>query len=175
KETSSSSTSSKSTTQINSYRQRRLILADSSESSFNSYELRELLNKEFKNQLKVQNAVIAMITKSQRNQNVVLTTTEHFSADFLQKNQSIWQKHFKFSSTYEDKMWHKVIVHGVPTDIFNFDEGLKLFEDELKTFNSISSSSILSINWLSTEANRNAKMHASVVISLNDQQTASKL
>src|SRR5690606_22095679 len=87
-ESSSASTSSisKSITQINSYRQRRLILADSSESSFNSYELRELLNKEFKNQLKVQNAVIAMIIKSQRNQNVVLTTTEHFSADFLQKN-----------------------------------------------------------------------------------------
>lgn len=172
KSTTSTSTSSfKSTTQI-SYRDRRLILSDSKESSFDALNLRRQLNEEFKLKLQTEKPVIAAITKSQKNENVVLTTTESFSADYLSKNQSVWAKFFVFSSTYKDKEWHKIIVHGIPTESFNFDNGIQLLKEEIECFNEIKP---IAVNWLSSKENRDSKFHASAVLSFDSKELVTKL
>ena len=171
---SRSTSSSKTSTASISYRDRRLILTNSkiNDSTLSSIELREKINQEFKRKLSIEKSVVAAITKSQRNENVVLTTTEHFSADYLSSNQSIWQSFFDFSKSYKDKTWHKVIVHGIPTDIFNRDDEMIMLHDEIITFNHFQS---LAINWLSTKENRDTKKHASIIISLESKELATKL
>ena len=168
---SHSNLSSKTSTASISYRDRRLILTNSkiNDSSLSSIELREKINQEFKRKLSIDKSVVAAITKSQRNENVVLTTTEHFSADYLSSNQTIWQSFFEFSKSYKDKTWHKVIVHEIPTDIFNRDDEMIMLHDEIITFNHFQP---LAINWLSTKENRDTKKHASIIISLESKEVA---
>ncbi|KAL1952936.1 hypothetical protein VTO42DRAFT_3931 [Malbranchea cinnamomea] len=115
-----------------SYRERQLILANAKAFPLvNALELRNKLNSDFTQQLKTQAPVIAAITKSQKNENVILVTTDSYSADFLLQHKTIWQKYFgpsSYSSAYKDKEWYKVIAHGIPTEIFNFEGGMELLK-----------------------------------------------
>ncbi len=88
-----------------SYRERRLILLNSKNSNFNSMKTRDKINREFQKQLKLPASefILAVIMKSQKQQNVVLTTMSNYNADFLIQHQNIWQKCFEFSSFLHDK------------------------------------------------------------------------
>jgi len=68
-----------------SFRERRLILVNSRASSIDSMKTRDNINLEFQKQLKLpaSELVIAAITKSIKQQNIVLTTTSKYSADYL--------------------------------------------------------------------------------------------
>ena len=155
-----------------SFKKRCLILSHSRESSFNSLELREKLNQNFKKQLNTDKSVLAAITRSQRNENIILTTTETFSSEILLQYQTIWENYFNFSSTFQDKNWFKVIAHTVPTEIFNFEKGLQLFQQELETFNGFY---LLNVYWLSSKEKRDQNKHGSIVMSFDSQKTATKI
>ena len=88
-----------------SYRERRLILVNSRASSIDSMKTRDKINQEFQKQLKlpVSELVIAAITKSVKQQNVVLTTTSKYSADYLFQHEKIWQNCFEYASLLKDK------------------------------------------------------------------------
>ena len=158
------------------YRERRLILANSKGFTLvNALELRNKLNSDFTQQLKTQAPVIAAITKSQKNDNVILVTTDSYSADFLLQNKQVWQKHFdscSYTSAYKDKEWYKVIAHGIPTEIFNFVGGMELLKQEIEIFNS--GLSPIAVNWISSAENRASKMHGSVVLSFDSKEMAAK-
>ena len=62
-------------------------------------------------------------------------------------------------------------MHGVPTEIFNFSEEMKLLKDEIETFNSFSP---LTVNWISSKENRESKKHESVVISFDNKEIADR-
>ena len=158
-----------------SYRERRLVLSDSKTFQIkNALELRDKLNLDFKQQVKAQSNVIAAITKSQKNQNVILITSETYSADFLSQHEKVWQKYFatSYSFSYKDKEWHKVVVHGIPTSIFNYDGGLQLIKQEVETFNA--GLTPIAVNWISSAANRASKQHGSVVIAFDNKDMATK-
>jgi hypothetical protein len=122
-----------------SFRERRLILVNSRASSIDSMKTRDKINQEFQKQLKLpeNKLVLAAITKSYRLQNLVLTTTGKYSADFLQQHEKIWQNCFEYTSMLKDKAWFKVVAHGIPTEIFNFSKDLDLVKQEIIIFNKV--------------------------------------
>ena len=66
---------------------------------------RDKINQEFQKQLKLSDTelVIAAIIKSIKQQNVVLTTTSKYSADFLLQHEKVWQNCFEYASLLKDK------------------------------------------------------------------------
>ena len=159
---------------VSNLREKRLILLNSNESVLESMKTRDLVNKELQKQLKLSSSelVIAAVTKSQKQQNIVLTATEKYSADFLMKNEKIWSKYFKYTGCKKDTVWYKVVAHGIPTEIFNYAKGLELLKQEIETFNGIS---ITAVNWLSSRENRELKKHGSVVIAFDSEETAQRV
>ena len=157
-----------------SFRERRLILVNSRASSIDSMKTRDNINLEFQKQLKLpaSELVIAAITKSIKQQNIVLTTTSKYSADYLFQHENVWQNCFEYTSLLKDKAWFKVVAHGIPTDIFNFSKGLDLLKQEIITYNGIQP---IAVNWLSSIENRNQKKHASIVIALDTEAAAQKV
>ena len=59
--------------------------------------IKDLINKKFQKKYNNTKAIISLVIKSQTNQNIVLTTTEDFSAEYLQQNEIIWKKKFKYN------------------------------------------------------------------------------
>ena len=89
-----------------SYRERRLILTNSRNSAFSAADamiLRDKINKEFQLQLKINKPVITAITKSYKQQNIVLITMSNYNADYLVQHENIWKKYFKYQAILKDK------------------------------------------------------------------------
>ena len=88
-----------------SFRERRLILVNSRASSIDSMKTRDNINLEFQKQLKLpaSKLVIAAITKSIKQQNIVLTTTSKYSANYLFQHEKVWQNCFEYTSLLKDK------------------------------------------------------------------------
>jgi len=84
-----------------SYREKRLILLESKNQEINFMKVRNQINQELEKQLKLtaNRSVLAAITKSQIQQNIVLTTTDNYNADFLIQHEKIWSKFFKYATT----------------------------------------------------------------------------
>ena len=87
-----------------SYREKRLILLESKNQEIDSMKIRNQINQDLEKQLKLaaNKPVLAAITKSQIQQNIVLTTTDNYNADFLIQHEKIWLKHFKYATTCKD-------------------------------------------------------------------------
>src|SRR6266480_5470637 len=87
------------------YRERRLILVSSRAFSIDSMKTRDKINQEFQKQLKLSDTelVIAVIIKSIKQQNVVLTTINKYSADFFLQHEKVWQNCFEYASLLKDK------------------------------------------------------------------------
>ena len=142
-------------------------------SAADSMRLRDQINREFQKELKLSatELVLAAIVKSYKQKNIVLMTMSNYNADFLIQHQNIWQKSFKFAGLLQDKTWHKIVAHGIPTEIFNFSKGLDLLKEEIKIFNGIDP---VAVNWLSSSQNREQKKHASIVIAFDNKASAQK-
>src|SRR5438034_6627692 len=61
---------------------------------------------------------------------------------------------FRSATTHKDFAWHKIVAHGIPTDIFNCSKGLDLLKQEIEIYNEIHP---VAVNWLSTSQNRDRK------------------
>jgi hypothetical protein len=160
-----------------SYLARRLILHVKSEmwKDFNSYNLRNQINDIFEQKMNVKNPVIASVTKSKTGLSIVLTTMPEFSADFLLKNQQIWKNLFSHNLKLVEKStkWYKIVVHGVPVRPFSTSDGLTVLRNEIETFNPYLKL-LRDPNWLSSEENRQAKRHASIVFAVDNEEQAKK-
>jgi hypothetical protein len=114
----------------------RLILVKSatgSQTHFNPLAIRNAFNKAFADK-GIEAPVVASVSRS-LSQNIVVTTTSAFSADFLLEKQSIWEQVIAFKAAQKDEAWHKVAIHGIPTADFNTPEGMALVIEEIVTFN----------------------------------------
>ena len=125
----------KDNTQKNQLKSNRLILIKSPNSTndFSPLAIRNAFNKAFLDK-GVQGPVVATVSKS-LGQNVVVTTANPFSAEYLLEKQSIWEHVIRFQSAQKDEPWHKVVLHGIPTADFNNPTGMDLIVEEIKTFN----------------------------------------
>ena len=150
---------------VNSYRDRRLILQGTAKRylKIDSKGLRDTLNKAFKEKNQILSPVIGTVTKSQKNGDIILSTTEKFDADFLKKNEATWKPLIDFNKSIRDTTWHKVVLHGIPTDIFNKEDGMTILEEELKVFNGLTPISIP--RWLSSSGNRAKNQYGSAIVS----------
>src|SRR5205085_2481401 len=84
-----------------SYREKRLILLESKNQEIDFMKVRNQINQELEKQLKLaaNKSVLTAITKSQIQQNIVLTITDNYNADFLIQHEKIWSKFFKYANT----------------------------------------------------------------------------
>jgi DNA primase len=112
------------------FRERRLILQGNTEigQKIDAMKTRNLINIAFKEKAQIATPVIGTVAKSQKGGSIILTTTEKFNAEFLRKNESIWKPLLNFNRAVKDTTWSKVVLHGIPTEIFNKEEGMQLLE-----------------------------------------------
>ncbi|OAT02606.1 uncharacterized protein BDCG_17672 [Blastomyces dermatitidis ER-3] len=135
-------------------RNRRLILKVSNQdilqrNKLNSnliFRIRNEINQQFFSQLmtdiEVQKPVIASIESSFFGNSIILTTMPEFSAEFLIQNENLWKSAVEslLNTTIlseRDEKWGKFILHDIPVEIFDCEEGMLLLKNELEEYNSI--------------------------------------
>jgi hypothetical protein len=153
----------------------RLILVQSSTgrttANFSPFAMRNAFNKAFLDK-GVKDPVVATVAKS-LGQNVVITTTREFSADFLLEKKSIWEHILPFESAQKDEPWHKVVLHSIPTADFNTPDGMNMIIDEIKTFNN-NLSPIGIPYWLTSAEKRLNQRAGSVVVAFATPEEATR-
>jgi len=150
----------------------RLILVQSvATTELSSLALRNAFNKAFVNK-GVAGPVVATVSRT-LGQNIVVTTTSQFSADYLLEHQPIWEHLVLFKLAQKDEPWHKVVIHGILVADFNNLKGIDLIIDEIKTFNN----SLLPISipyWLTSAEKRQHQLAGSVVVAFATAAEASQ-
>ncbi len=114
-----------------------------------------------------------MVTKSQSNQSIVITTMPNFSSKYLVEKKEVWKNIIPHQNIYADEKWAKILIYTVSIRPFNTDDGLYLLGQEIETFNP-GMKLMKPPQWLSSEENRVNKLHGSVVVQLKDQEMAEK-
>ena len=135
--------------------------------------MRNQINKKFADVLKVEKPVLSSITKSHAKQNVILTTTQHFDAEFLAQHKELWSPFFKFTREQKVESWAQVIAHGVPFEsIFLGENGATALKDEIETFNDISV--VGRVRWLS-KGRRENQRSGSIVFAVASEEIRSAI
>jgi len=118
--------------------ERKLVLiTDEKDQPLDTFSIRNKVNQLFASKLQVEKPVLASIARTKGKQNILLTTTEEYNADFLVKYKDIWHNCFTFQREQKLEPWVQVIAHGVPTLPFLKEGGSKLLKEEIETFNPI--------------------------------------
>ncbi len=77
--------------------ERKLVLiTDQKDQPLDTFSIRNKVNQLFVSNLQVKRPVLASIARTKGKQNILLTTTEEYNADFLVKYKEIWQNCFTF-------------------------------------------------------------------------------
>jgi hypothetical protein len=138
---------------------------------FSAFTLRNAFNRAFEDK-GVQGPVVASVTKS-LGQNIIITTTESFSADFLLDKRGIWEHVVPFHSAQKDEPWHKVVLHGIPTADFDTATGMETVVEEIKIFNK-GFNPIGTPYWLTPADRRPHQRAGSVVVAFATADEASR-
>ena len=102
--------------------------------------------------LQIEKLVIASIARTREKQNILLTTTEEYNADFLVKYKEVWSSYFSFKREQKLEPWAQIVAHGVPIPPFLGEGGSKLLKEEIETFNPIRIQG--QPRWISSRAKR---------------------
>lgn len=152
--------------------ERRLILIKSSNTSSESFSpltARNQINAAF-GKAGIKGPVVASVAKT-FNQNLVITTSEAFTAQFLLEKKVIWNHLLQFSKIQKDQIWHKVILHKIPIADFSGPEGMDLIKEEIRTFNK-GLNPIGNPYWLTTAEKRVHQRAGAVVVAFATEQEA---
>jgi len=118
--------------------ERRLVLVtDQKDQPLDIFSIRNQVNQLFASKLQIKKPVIATIARTREKQNILLTTTEEYDAEFLVKHKEIWSNCFSFKREQKLEPWAQVVAHGVPISPFLGEGGSKLLKEEIETFNPI--------------------------------------
>ncbi|KYG39793.1 hypothetical protein M433DRAFT_540658, partial [Acidomyces richmondensis BFW] len=74
-------------------------------------------------------------TLNKEKPNLILTLTHEYPASRVLASFNKWQSVLIADSAIANTNWHKVLIHGAPTSVFNTEGGMDLIVDEIKTFN----------------------------------------
>jgi hypothetical protein len=105
--------------------------------------------------------------------NLIITTTENFSARFMLDHINVWRELITFREAKEDILYHQVIVHGIPIADYNTENGMEDLTEEIYTYNShLKLELIEPPRWLTAKTKRDdpAAYHGSVIITLKTQE-----
>ena len=114
--------------------------------------------------------VLALITYSREKGNLILQTTEHFSAKFLQQNEDVWRPFFSFSRAQTIENWPQIVAHGVPIEPFSGPTGQLLMKEEIQDSNQVEVKGLP--RWLSPRSKRElpGSVLASIVFAVKDEE-----
>ena len=99
-------------------------------------QIRDQVNDAFFKEEGETQPTIAMVTKSQSNQSIVITTMPNFSVKYLVEKKRVWKNIIPHQNVYTDEKWVKIVIHTVLIRPFSTDDGLYLLKQKIKTFNS---------------------------------------
>ncbi len=116
---------------------------------------------------------VATVTKTQRDNNIVLTISEKYIAKALLKQRDIWKHIFEVKSIKKNEKWYKIVIHSLKINIFNMKIKIKYLRIELKKYNSELKLIINSI-WLSKDENKARKNHASTILTFKIEAEAQR-
>ena len=137
---------------------------------FSPLNIRNQINQAFAAK-GIKDPVIATVTKSQGD-NLVITTTKQFNADYLLEHAQIWKPLFPtIKEIQKDQLWYKVVCHGIP--IADFNNNLELIKTEITTFNK-GYTPIGMPFWLTSEEKRRTALAGSVVVAFGTEQEAKR-
>ncbi|KAF1980549.1 hypothetical protein K402DRAFT_387825, partial [Aulographum hederae CBS 113979] len=85
---------------------RQLILIRTVQAPINPLKIRDAINNAF-SQKGVDHKVIASVSLSKTNQNIILTTMQSFTGQYLLDQRAIWEKEVSFSTTQLNQSWFK--------------------------------------------------------------------
>ncbi|KAH6719580.1 hypothetical protein BKA61DRAFT_714226 [Leptodontidium sp. MPI-SDFR-AT-0119] len=129
----------------------------------NPLELRSKINEELSKQRHAITPVLATITKSIA-QNLILTTTAEYSAEYLIQQSDILAKFIQFKEAKKDISFFKVAVHGVTLQL-DTPEMPQMIRDEINTFNkSLNLNIVGTPYWLTSESKRLGPQKAASMI-----------
>src|SRR6266498_3358217 len=119
------------------YREKRLILQTSKDfiENLDAMQIRDQINDAFFKEEGETQSTIVMVTKSQSNQSIVITTMPNFSAKYLVEKKEVWKNIISHQKVYIDKKWIKIVIYTVSIRLFSIDDGLYLLGQKIKTFN----------------------------------------
>ncbi|SLM37289.1 hypothetical protein LPUS_07068 [Lasallia pustulata] len=131
------------------YRGRQLLLTPKTAvTSINSIAYRNTINNALK-QAKINNVLVSTVAV----------------------HSTIWEPELDLAQIKKNNKWHKILLHGLPTAVFNTKDGLEMLQEEVELFNK-GIKLVTKPVWLSTAENRQNKMHASAIISVATQEEA---
>ncbi|KAF2271223.1 uncharacterized protein EI97DRAFT_489984 [Westerdykella ornata] len=96
---------------------RKLVLVTSKEDEgqeIGSLSLRNKINYCLLAVSTAKKPLVAAVSRSRDKQNIVLTTTEDYNADFLIKHKEKWQNLFRFNREQRVETWAQIVAYGVP-------------------------------------------------------------
>jgi hypothetical protein len=112
----------------------------------------------------VSNPVVASVKASKR-ENIVLTTTPSFNAEYLLEHINIWKHLATFKEALPIQPWFKVAIHGIPTS-FHTNADLAILKEEIPTFNN-GLKIVGNPYWLTKEEKRSEQLSGSACIAIN--------
>ena len=131
--------------------------------------VRNKINQAFQ-KVGIAGPVIQQVATSKRN-NLILTTTEGYSGEFLLKQINTWQNQLPIKKAQPLESWTKLVVHGVPTT-FDGAENLQLLHTEIPTYNK-NQTIVGNPYWLSRSWK--SKQTSSIVIAFKSEAEAKKI
>ena len=98
-------------------------------------QIRDQVNDAFFKEEDETQPTITIITKSQSNQSIVITTIPNFSAKYLVEKKEVWKNIIPHQKIYTDEKWAKIVIHTMLIRPFSTDDNLYLLGQKIETFN----------------------------------------
>ncbi len=117
--------------------------------------------------------IVATVTKTQRDNNIVLMISEKYIAKALLEQRDIWKHIFKVKSIKKNEKWYKIMIHSLQINIFNMKIKMKYQRIKLEKYNS-ELKLIINLIWLSKDENKVRKNHALMILMFKIEVKAQK-
>ena len=117
------------------WKNRQMIMISTiSINQINCMKYQNKMNNVFK-KINIHDVLIIAAEMSKIKYFIIFTMIEKNIANQLIQNQIAWKKNFQFLIIHIDKTWRKFLIHKIKTIIFKNSIDMKLFQNEIETFN----------------------------------------
>ena len=143
---------------------RMIMISTASINQINCMKYRNKMNNVFK-KINIYDVLIITAEMFKIKHFIIFTVIEKNTANQLIQNRIAWEKQFQFSIIHINETWQKFLVHKIETIIFENSIGMKLFQNEIETFNQ-NVKLIRKPQWLIKSENRQKKIYSSIKIAV---------
>jgi hypothetical protein len=127
-------------TTFTAYRDKRIILLGSSETSIdgNPKKIRDQINGQFRKKLNITTPIISSIFRSHQAKNIVLIINDGHNLEDVLNGSDIIRPHFEHARMKVDVQWSKILVHGLLISDWNDEHtGMEDLQTELRQHSGI--------------------------------------